>query len=95
MRLSELTAEDAVAHTVASPSDPDAGLFPAYLEAAKSYVLGYTGLNPNTADEKPELAIAALIVFAGLVRDKELTVDGDTVNPALERFLGMHCVNLL
>lgn len=95
MKLSELTVEGAVAHTVASSADPDASLFPAYLEAAKSYVLGYTGLTPDAADGKPELTIAALIVFAGLVRDKELTVDGSAVNPALEGFLGMHCVNLL
>lgn len=95
MKLSELTVEDATAHTVVSPDDPDGVLFPAYLEAAKSYVLGYTGLSMEAADEKPELAIAALIMFADLVRNKEATVDQGRENPALAAFLGMHAVNYL
>lgn len=95
MKLSELKAEDAMAHAVVSEADPDAALFPHYLDAAKSYVLGYTGLTAEQADDKPELAIAALVVFAELVRNKEATVSDGNVNLVLESFLGMHSVNLL
>ena len=95
MKLSELTVEQAAAHAVVSTDDPDAALLPDYLDAARSYVLGYTGLPPEEADAKPELAVAALVVFAELVKNKELTVDEDRVSPVLESFLGMHSVNLL
>lgn len=95
MKLSELTVEQAMEHAVVSSEDPDAALFPHYLEAAKSYVLGYTGLTPEAANEKPELAVAALVVFAELVRSKEAAVDNDKVSLVLRSFLGMHAVNLL
>lgn len=95
MKLSELTVEQAAAHAVVSTDDPDAALFPDYLDAARSYVLGYTGLPPEGADTKPELAIAALVVFAEMVRNKEATVDSNKVSLVLESFLGMHSVNLL
>lgn len=95
MKLSELAVEDAMAHAVVSSDDPDASLFPDYLGAAKSYVLGYTGLTAEQADDKPELAIAALVVFAELVRNKEATVSDGKVSLVLDSFLGMHSVNLL
>lgn len=95
MKLSELKVEDAMAHAVVSEDAPDAPLFTHYLDAAKSYVLGYTGLTAEQADDKPELAIAALVVFAELVRNKEATVSDGNVNLVLESFLGMHSVNLL
>lgn len=95
MKLSELTPADVMSHAVVSEQDPDAPLLAVYLAAAKSYVLGYTGLTAEQADGKPELAVAALVVCADLVRNKEATVDGSGVNPVLESFLGMHCVNLL
>lgn len=95
MKLSELTVKDAMAHAVVSEDDPDAALFPHYLDAAKNYVLGYTGLTAEQADGKPELSIAALVVFAELVRSKEASVGDGKVNLVLESFLGMHSVNLL
>nr|DAW63827.1 MAG TPA: hypothetical protein [Caudoviricetes sp.] len=95
MKLSELTVEQAMAYAVVSDDAPDAALFQGYLESAKNYALEYTGLDASAADSKPELAMAALVVFAELVRSKEGAVDSDKVNPLLESFLGMHAVNLL
>lgn len=95
MKLSELTVEDVMTHAVVAEDDVDFDLLPGYLEAAKSCVLGYTGLTGPQADEKPELAIAALVVVADLVKNKEATGDKGGVNLVLQSFLGMHRTNLL
>ncbi len=95
MVFSELRTSDLMAHAVVSEEDVDYSLLPDYLESAKSYVLGYTGLTEAQADEKPELAVAALVVAADLVKNKEATVDNSRANEVLDSFLGMHRMNLL
>ena len=95
MKLSELTPADVALHAVVSEQDPDYPLLPTYLEAARKYVLDYTGLDAATADEKPDLTVAALVLAADMVKNKEATVENDKMNKVLESFLGLHCVNLL
>lgn len=95
MKLSDLTVEDAARYAVLTEDDPDAALFPHYLEAAKQYVLSYTGLTLEKADLLPDLSLAALVLFADMTRNKEATVASDKANQVLQSILGMYSVNLL
>lgn len=95
MKLSEITPQQAAAHAVIGDEDPDFNLVPDYLEAARQYVLDYTGLSADKADEKPNLAVAALILTAEMIKNKEMTVENDKVSRVLASFLDIHCVNLL
>ena len=95
MKLSEITVEQVAAHAVVSDQDPDYSLIPAYLEAAKQHVLDYTGLTEEKADAKPDLAVAALILTADMLRNKEASTDTAAVNRVLQSFMDLHCVNLL
>lgn len=95
MKLSDLTTKQAAAHAVVQESDPDYELLPGYLDAAKAHVLSYTGLTQEEADKRPDLAVAALILTADMVRNKEATVENDKVNQVLASFLDAHRFNLL
>lgn len=92
MKLSEVTLEEARRH---AKSEPDDVLDPLYLENAKQYVLDYTGLSGEQADEKPGLALAALFLFSELTDNRQLSTDSDRVNQVLGSFLDLHRVNLL
>lgn len=91
MKLSELTVEEARPHARAEPSDLDQF----YLDTAKRYVLNYTAIPSETADEDPTFALAALVLFAEFTDNRQLTTDNDKVNATLGSLLDMHCVNLL
>ena len=95
MKLSELTKEMAAMHAVCCESDPDYKLLDGYLEAAKAHVLDITGLTSAEADEHPALAVAALILVADMVKNKEATAENESVNRVLSSFVGAHRVNLL
>lgn len=92
MKLSELTVEIARAHARAEADD---ALDPVYLDAARQYVLDYTGLDESEADKKPDLAVAALVLFAEMTDNKGLSADSGKINQVLASFLDLHCVNLL
>lgn len=91
VKLSELTPETAREHARTDPNDLEA----VYLEAAKHYVLSYTGLTAERAEDNPELALAALVLFAEFTDNRQLTTDNDRVNETLKSLLDMHSVNLL
>lgn len=92
MKLSELTVEAAAQHVKA---DPDDCMLSVYLDAAKSYVLNYTGLTETEADSLPDLAVAALILTADFYDNRQATVENSNVNKVLDCILGMHRYNLL
>lgn len=91
MKLSELTVEHARPHARAEPS----GLDQFYLDTAKKYVLDYTAVPTEKADDDPTFALAALVLFAEFADNKQLTTDNNKVNATLASLLDMHCVNLL
>ena len=92
MKLSELNEATAADHIRTEPDDP---MLTVYLDAAKNYVLGYTGLDAAQADEFPELAVAALITAADMYDHRMATVDSQNVNRTLASLLAMHRRNLV
>lgn len=70
-----------------------------YLEAAKSYVISYTGLAEDKLDEHPDVAVAVLCVAADMYTNRDLVTGGTrstvNVNKTVETILNMHAVNLV
>lgn len=93
MKLSELTAEDVILH--ARVEGDDKALVPHILEAAKSYVLNYTGLTAAEADEEQELPIAALCLAADMLENRSVTAENSSENLTIKTILSMHCRNLI
>ena len=72
-------------------------LLPHILEAARRYVLDYTGLSAEEADGHADLSIAALAVCADLYDRRTTAITGTIIaeNPVVAQILGAHAVNLL
>ena len=92
MKLSELTPEIAATHVRTAVDD---SVLPIYLDGARYHVLSYTGLTMEQADEKDDLAVAALILTADMYDNRQATVESDKVNRVLDSLLSVHRVNLL
>lgn len=94
MKLSELTWQN-VANFARLPDEPE-GLTPAaMLAAAREYVLSYTGLTAENADQYESLAIAAMVLCADMYDNRDMTVDGANVNRTAQSILDMHSINLV
>lgn len=93
MKLSEMNVE-----TVADylHEDPEAALIPLVLEAAKQYILSYTGLDVEKADTHTDLCIAALALCGEMYENRIMSVSGTvSENPVAAQILGAYSVNLL
>ena len=73
----------------------DTTLLSSILEAAKSYVLTYTGRDEESADTFPEFTLAVLVLSEDLYDKRTYSVDKSEANKVVESILGMRSVNLL
>jgi len=87
MKLSEIMVSDVAEYVREEEGEP---LLPHILEAARRYVLDYTGLSAEEADGHADLSIAALAV-----RTTAITGTIIAENPVVAQILGAHAVNLL
>nr|DAW46100.1 MAG TPA: head tail connector [Caudoviricetes sp.] len=65
------------------------------LAAAREYVLSYTGLTAENADQYESLAIAAMVLCADMYDNRDMTVDKANVNRTAQSILDMHSINLV
>lgn len=97
--LSALTVADCAAFLRLSETDAaEEAQLGAMLDAAVRYILGYTGLTEESADEKPDLVIAALVLVQDMWDNRALYIDvknGGTANRTVESILNLHSVRLL
>ena len=75
--------------------DEDDAVIGTMLIAAKSFIVGYTGLSENEIDEYEDLTAALLVLVAELYDNRLYTVDNDKLNPIAKSILDLHCTNLL
>ena len=75
--------------------DEDDAVIDTMLIAAKSFIVGYTGLSENEIDEYEDLTAALLVLVAELYDNRLYTVDNDKLNPIAKSILDLHCTNLL
>lgn len=93
MKLSELTPETAVRY--ARVEGDDAARMEPLIEAARSYVLSYTGLTADEADELPDLTVAALVLISDMYEHRDMYAESAAANRTAETILNMYCRNLV
>lgn len=95
MKLSEIATDTIGVKEYLRISDDEAITISTIMEAAKSFILSYTGLTIEQADEHDELAVAFLCLCSDMFDNRQMTVKNDKLNPAVEIILHMHSVNYL
>lgn len=93
MKLSELTERDVGIYC--RIEGEDVALVPAYIDAAKSFILRQTGLSEDEADERPELTIAALALLGDFYEKRTMSDETATENRTVAAIIGMHCRHLV
>ena len=94
MKISEVT-EAVVGQFLRLPDETEGLTVSVMLEAAKQYVLSYTGLKAEAADELQDLTIAILVLCADMYDNRSMTIDSAQVNTTVRSILDMHSVNLV
>ena len=73
MKLREVTEEDVM--RFGRIEEEDRRLIPAILSAARSYVLGYTGLSLEETDPYEDITLACLVLCCEMYDNRNLTVE--------------------
>nr|DAJ90861.1 MAG TPA: head tail connector [Caudoviricetes sp.]DAZ65532.1 MAG TPA: head tail connector [Caudoviricetes sp.] len=99
MKVSELTVADIADYLRIMPGDLDETekkTMEGFLEAAKSYVMSYTGLTEAEVDTYPDIVPAVCCLAGDFYTNRDMTpaVKGNS-NRTIESILNMHSVNLL
>lgn len=99
MKVSELTVADIADYLRIMPGDLDETekkTMEGFLEAAKSYVMSYTGLTEAEDDTYPDIVPAVCCLAGDFYTNRDMTpaVKGNS-NRTIESILNMHSVNLL
>ena len=94
MGLSSVMLDDIKTYIRVSDNEDDA-LITAIMSAAKGYILSYTDLTADEADEFPEMEIALKCLCADMYDVRTATVSSEKENPIVRNILNMHRKNLL
>ena len=92
MKLSEMSMDHLAEWCHVRSEDPR---LPTAWDAAKSSILGYTGLDESAANEFDELTIAAIALTSDMIYNPTMHVDNDNLNRVVGSFIGLHNYNLL
>lgn len=93
MKVSEITVQK-IADYLRLDDASDTAL-PSFLEAARAYVRGYTGLTDEEIDEHPDFAVAVLVLIQDFYDNRTMTPSNGNVNRVIDAILSMHAVNLV
>jgi uncharacterized phage protein (predicted DNA packaging) len=75
-------------------NDDDA-LIEGIMSAAKSFLIGQTGLTQAEIDEKPEFVHAFYALCINMYDNRGVIVDNTRLNPTVRQICAMHRVNYL
>lgn len=95
MKISEIKQSDVAEYLRLEGGDYTETMMQAVMDAAKSYILEYTGLSESEADKKDNLWVAYMVLCQDMYDNRAMYVEKNSVNKVVETILGMHCVNLL
>ncbi len=95
MKLSSITDQDVEEFLRLEPDTYSGSMMKAVREAAEHYILSYTGLSKEQADEKEDLYIAYMVLCQDMFDNRSMYVDKNNVNKVVESILCMHSVNLI
>lgn len=94
MKLSDLTTSDVCEYLRIDDEEKDSLLL-GIMDAARAYILSYTGLTDAQADEHEDLVMAFLLLCQDLYDHRSAGQDDKSVNRTLDTILGMHARNLV
>ena len=95
-KFSEVTVSDLTNYLrLAEVSQSDSVLLGTILEAAKSYILTYTGRTADEAETFPEFTIALFVLSEDMFDKRSYIVDSTDTNETVNSILGMRSMNLL
>ena len=96
VKFNEIAVSDLVKYLrLTETSEADLSLLGTILEAAKSYVLTFTGRTAEDADNFPEFTIAVYVLCEDLFDKRTYIVDSDVSNKIVDSILGSRSTNLL
>ena len=95
-KVSEITVSDLANYLrISELSNSDTILLSSILEAAKNFVLSYTGRTIEAADSYPEFTIAVYVLSEDMFDKRTYSVDKTEANKVVDSILGLHSINLL
>ena len=94
MRISGVTLEFAREYCGVSDTSENTRI-EACMAAAKAFILGYTGLDADAADEQEDLTIAYLVLINEMYTNRDYTAEQAALNPIVKTLLAMYSVNYL
>ena len=95
MKISEVTCQQVCDYCGVSDADESELIILAYMDAAKSFIAGYTGLTAGQLDEHDDIVPAYLVLINEMHTNRDYTVDKSSLNPMVKQILGMHSENYL
>lgn len=98
MKISDVTEKDVEEYLrLDEASETELKEIKRNMESARAYILSYTGLSEDAADQIEELTQAYLILCADMFDNKNLYIEGkdSNINKSVVDILAMHSVNLL
>ena len=94
--VSGITAADVAAYLrLTEQTTFDQSFIPQILEAAKAYVMKYTGLDAEGMDQCADIVIAVYVLCQDMYDNRTLYVDSSNISNVVETILGMHSINFL
>jgi len=75
--------------------DEDDKLFGTILEAAKQFIVNYTGLTVVQLDEHEDLTVALYVLSNEMYDNRVMTLDNEKLNFVVKQILESHCITLL
>ena len=101
MKISEITAQDVAGFLRLEEGDIDQVVLESAIEAAKSYIMSYTGLTEEELDDYEDLYIALMVLTQDVYDNRAMYFYGTTqyrsimANKTVESILDMHVRNLV
>lgn len=96
VKFSEIAVSDLVNYLrISEPTSSDLVLLTNILEAAKNYVLSYTGQKLKDADDFSEFVIAVYVLSQDMYDNRSYSAVSPNVNKIVDSILGLHSINLL
>ena len=93
MKISNITATDVAAFLrLDDATDP---LLTPMMDAAKQYIIDYTGLTATQLDDHEDFYIAYMVLVQDMYDNRAMYVDKNNVNGVVESVLFRHRVNFL
>lgn len=94
MKISDVSIEYAKDYCGVSDGDEN-NRIKTCMEAAKAFILGFTGLNAEAADTHEDFTVAYLVLINEYYTNRDYTVSQAAENPCVKQILALHSVNYL